>query len=215
MNDGSDSGTLDVPRGWALVALMAGTALVGAMSLMIGSWFWVIGLAALVGGGLAYLSYRAGARRHAELLARLGPRETIPVSRQAKDLLISRGLHISERAVHSIAIHWADVGRVLQIDPGLLRATDELARDYNPDGMWADAAFIGDAFGATAGTSAVQKKLMVEAGSLGGTLCRRCRYDLRGLAPDARCPECGAARISIRTLGDYVLLVSGVTTLDG
>jgi hypothetical protein len=174
-----------------------------------GGWFSVVGIGGLLLGA-ACLGVDASRRERDALRRHLGSRSLIPVETQARDFLRGRGLGDDVSAQVILVARWREVGRLLDIDPRLLRVSDDLLLDFQP------ARSQPRCFGVSR-LEALNDEVQaaVERGASSpkhdpAAPCRACGYDLRGLPPESRCPECGRAQVNFRTLGDYLLFVAGL-----
>jgi hypothetical protein len=191
--------TLIVTLGLLVLSIAAAESPLGSWMAPVGCLIAVTFLAAIV--------IRTDFRAHRLLRDRIESRPAVPVITQARSLLEARGITASRDSIERVASRWLEVGRFLRLRPEHLRASDNLARDYQ------DAPTLGMWRAIRAGGSEWERAESRPAYGcdVAPPKCLHCGYDRTGIPESAACPECGTVPVIIRTLGDYLLLASGLS----
>jgi hypothetical protein len=167
-----------------------------------GVWLGIAGAIVLVG----VLLMLASSIRWAKPAEWTALRARVAVGKQARELLESRGLP-AERA-REVAARWYQAAGFLRIDPARMRASDVLAAyRTGPDDRGESLNMLWWAAELRCG----EEQRMVWVHDAAPPRCAGCGYPLEGLRPGSPCPECGLRCVVIRTLGDYLLFVAGVS----
>jgi hypothetical protein len=180
-----------------------------------GLWIVPSVLVACVVLGVVLMA-RVDAAANRRWRARFAMRPAIPINRLVHDFLVSRGVAVDGVTLARIRDRWREAAGILGIDAERLRADDDLVRDFcgpgavypfpHDESFWNEAearAIMADRWRGEPGTVPFRCERAPSR-------CARCDYDRTGIAEIAPCPECGTVPVIIRTLGDYLLISSGL-----